>query len=143
MKFATYEYMAFSFIIFLQFFRFCILSLCIWFMFSVLLFNSVSYVFLLFCLCILIVMFMYSYFYVYVFLLLCLCILIVMFMYSYFYVHVFLLLCMLWSVYSFFFHRANWHSSATMTEGFLCFFLSCKANARVNIEKTGHGPDSS
>jgi len=51
----------------------------------------------------------------YLFLLLCLCILIVMYV----------LFCV------FFFHCANWHSLATMTEGFLCFFLSCKANARV------------
>ena len=29
------------------------------------------------------------------------------------------------------FHRANWHSSATLTEVFPCFFFSCKANARV------------
>jgi len=51
-------------------------------------------------------------------------------MYSYCYVYVFLLLYMLCSVYSVF-HRANWHSSATLTEVFPCFFLSCKANARV------------
>jgi len=31
---------------------------------------------------------------------------------------------------------------ATLTEVFLCFFLSCKANARVNLAKTGHGPHS-
>jgi ABC-type multidrug transport system fused ATPase/permease subunit len=31
----------------------------------------------------------------------------------------------------------------TLTEGFLCFFLSCKANARVKPAKTGHGPHSS
>jgi len=31
----------------------------------------------------------------------------------------------------------------TMTEVFLCFFLSCKANARVKLAKTGHGPHSS
>jgi hypothetical protein len=31
----------------------------------------------------------------------------------------------------------------TLTEVFLCFFLSCKANARVNLAKTGHGPHSS
>ena len=56
-----------------------------------------------------------QYFYcIYVFLLLCLCILIV---------------CMFCSVYCF--HRAKWHPSATQTEVFLCFFLSCKANARV------------
>ena len=29
------------------------------------------------------------------------------------------------------FHRANWHSSANLTEGFPRFFLSCRANARV------------
>jgi len=31
----------------------------------------------------------------------------------------------------------------TLTEVFPCFFLSCKANARVNPTKTGHGPHSS
>jgi hypothetical protein len=30
--------------------------------------------------------------------------------------------------------------AATLTEGFPCFFLSCKANSRVQIAKTGHGP---
>ena len=33
--------------------------------------------------------------------------------------------------------------SLTLTEGFPCFFLSCKANARVKLPKTGHGPHSS
>jgi hypothetical protein len=51
----------------------------------------------------------------YVFLLLCLCILIVMYV-------LFCIFC---------FHHANWHSLATLTEVFPCFFLSCKANARV------------
>ena len=32
---------------------------------------------------------------------------------------------------TFCFHCANWHSSATLTEGFRCLFLSCRANARV------------
>jgi len=41
------------------------------------------------------------------------------------------------------FHRANWQSSATLTEAFPCFFLSCKANSRVKPAKTGHGPYSS
>ena len=41
------------------------------------------------------------------------------------------------------FHRANWHSPATLTEVFLCFFLSCKAYARVYLAKMGHGPHSS
>jgi hypothetical protein len=74
-----------------------------------LLFNFVSYVFLLSCLCILIVMYEYALFYI------------------------------------FCFHRANWHSSATTTEVFPWFFLSCKANARVYVyfAKTGHGPHSS
>ena len=35
------------------------------------------------------------------------------------------------------------HSSATLTEVFPCFFLGCKANARVKLAKTGHGPHSS
>jgi hypothetical protein len=74
-------------------------------MFSILLFNSVGYVFLLLCLCILIVM----------------------------YAH-FCIFC---------FHRANWHSPATLAEVFPCFFLSCKANARVYLAKTGHGPHAS
>jgi hypothetical protein len=39
-------------------------------------------------------------------------------------------------------HRASWHSSATLTEAFPCFFLSCKANARVKPAKTGHGQHS-
>ena len=30
----------------------------------------------------------------------------------------------------------------TLTEVFPCFFLSCKANARVNLAKTRHGPHS-
>jgi len=28
-------------------------------------------------------------------------------------------------------------------EVFLCFFLSCKGNARVKLAKTGHGPHAS
>jgi hypothetical protein len=32
---------------------------------------------------------------------------------------------------------------ATLTEVFPCFFLSCKANARVKPAKTGHGTHSS
>jgi len=31
----------------------------------------------------------------------------------------------------------------TLAEVFPCFFLSCKANARVKQPKTGHGPHSS
>ena len=38
---------------------------------------------------------------------------------------------------------ASWHSSATLTEVFPCFFLSCKANARVKPATMGHGPHSS
>jgi len=30
----------------------------------------------------------------------------------------------------------------TLTEVFPCFFLSCKANARVKLAKTEHGPHS-
>jgi len=37
----------------------------------------------------------------------------------------------------------SWHSSATLTEVFQCFFLSCKTNARLKPAKKGHGPHSS
>jgi len=40
-------------------------------------------------------------------------------------------------------HHAKWHYSATLTEVFPFFFLSCKANAGVKSAKTGHGPHSS
>jgi len=40
-------------------------------------------------------------------------------------------------------HRASCHSSATLTEVFPCFFLSCKVNARIKPAKTGYGPHSS
>jgi hypothetical protein len=73
--------------------------------FCMLLFNFVTYMFLLLCLCIVIVMNV--------------------------------LFCV------FCFHDANWHSSATLTDVFLCFFLSCKANVRVKLAKTGHGLHSS
>jgi len=33
--------------------------------------------------------------------------------------------------------------AATLTDVFPCFFLCCKANARVKLAKTGHGPHSS
>ena len=57
-----------------------------------------------------------------------------MFMYSY---------CFVCSVLYILFSCANWDSPATLTEGFPCFFLSFKANARVYLTKTGHGPHSS
>jgi len=51
------------------------------------------------------------------------------------------------SIYSYcmfmYLHRASWHSSATLAEGFPCFFLSRKANGSVKPAKTGHGPHSS
>jgi hypothetical protein len=33
--------------------------------------------------------------------------------------------------------------AATLTEVFPCFFLGCKANARVKLAKMGHDPQSS
>ena len=45
-------------------------------------------------------------------------------------------LCLLIVVYVFL-------DAATLTEVFPCFFLGCKANARVILAKTGHGPHSS
>ena len=52
---------------------------------------------------------------------LCLCIRIVM--------------CVLFCIFCF--HPANWHFSATLTEVFPCFFLSCKANATDNSHRRG------
>jgi hypothetical protein len=37
-------------------------------------------------------------------------------------------------------HHASWHSSATLTEVFPCFFLSCKANSKVKLAKMGARP---
>jgi len=45
-----------------------------------------------------------------------------------------------WPLKTFF---VNWHSPATLTVVFPCFFLSCKANSRVYLAKTGHGPHCS
>ena len=39
-------------------------------------------------------------------------------------------------------HHASWYYSATLTEVFLYFFLSCKANAGVKLVKMWHGPHS-
>ena len=39
-------------------------------------------------------------------------------------------------------YRASWHSSATLTDVFPCFFLGSEANVRVKPAKTGHGPHS-
>jgi hypothetical protein len=59
-------------------------------------------------------------------------------------IHVFLRYVLLYSYCMFMYlHRISWHSSATLTEVFPCFFLSCKANARVTPVKMGHGPHSS
>jgi hypothetical protein len=35
--------------------------------------------------------------------------------------------------------RRIFSSSTTLTEVFPCYFLICKANARVKLTKTGHG----
>ena len=84
------------------------------------------------CFCIVLFMYIYSFmllfnFVSYVFLLLCLHILVVMYV-------LFCIFC---------FHRASWHSSATLTEVFPCFSHSCKANARVLLAKRGHSSHSS
>jgi hypothetical protein len=92
MNFAAY--VPFSSIIFLHVLLVLLFYHCIYgCKFCIILFNFVSYVFLLLCLYILIV--------------------------------TYVLCC------TFCFHRANWQSSATLTEVFPCFFLRCKANAGV------------
>jgi hypothetical protein len=60
------------------------------------------------------------------------------------YVFSLLCLCILTDNYALFcILFANWDSPATLTEVFPCFFLSCKANARVKPAKTRHGQHSS
>jgi hypothetical protein len=60
------------------------------------------------------------------------------------YVFFFLCLYILIVIYALFcifcFHRANWHSSATLTEVFPYFSLSCKTHARAQLADTGQGP---
>ena len=62
---------------------------------------------------------------------------------------------LLWSMYSYFSSMYSYCclcilivvyvilDAATLTEVFPCFFLGCKANARVILAKTGQGPHSS
>ena len=73
--------------------------------------------------------FFYRYIYIYGCITSNLCIFIVMSVYSY---------CMFMYL-----PRANWHSSATLTEDFPSFYVSCKANARVKPAKMVHGSHSS
>ena len=62
-------------------------------------------------------------------------------MYSYCYVYVFLLfVCFVLFIL---FSSCQLAFLVTLTEVSPCFFLSCKANARVYLAKTGHGPHSS
>jgi len=53
----------------------------------------------------------------------------------YFYCYLCILIVSLCVVYVFL-------DAATLIEVFPCFFLSCKANASVNLAKTGHGSHS-
>ena len=65
------------------------------------------------------------------------CVLLLLSMYSYFSsMYSYCCLCILIVVYVFL-------DAATLTEVFPCFFLGCKANARVILAKTGHCPHSS
>ena len=79
----------------------------------------------------------------------CLCILVVRpYILNVFYVF------LLWSMYSYCSSMYSYRclcilivvyvfsDAATLTEVFPCFFLGCKANARVILAKTGHGPHS-
>jgi len=102
---------------------------------------NVLYVFLLF-VHVFLTLSMYSY--------CCLCILVVgpcilnvvyvfllLSMYSYFSsMYSYFCLCILIVVYVFL-------DAATLTEVYPCLFLGCKANARIILAKTGHGPHSS
>ena len=64
------------------------------------------------------------------------CILNVVYVFLLFVQYSYCCLCILIVVYVFL-------DAATLTEVFPCFFLGCKANARVILAKTEHGPHSS
>ena len=128
-----------------MFFWFFLFYRCVYgCMCCILLFNSVSYVFLLLCLCVLIGMFMCSYCYVYVFLLLCLRVLIVVFTCSYCYVYVFLLLCLCSYCYVYIFlllymlcYVYSVFIPATLTEVFPCFSSVVKQMPGYNSQRRG------
>jgi len=61
----------------------------------------------------------------YLFLLLCIILIVIFIIVMYYYY------CYVCSVLYILFSHTNWHSLAILTEVFMCFFLSCKANARV------------
>ena len=95
-------------------------------------------------LCILIVVYVFSLLSMYSYC--CLCILIVVYVFLSL-VYVFSSLSMYSYCYSMYSYRCLrvvyvFLDAATLTEVFPCFFLSCKANVRVNLAKTGHGPHS-
>jgi len=52
--------------------------------------------------------------------------------------HILIVMYVLFCIFCF--HRASWHTSATLTEVFPCSFLSCKSNTRVLLALTGHRP---
>ena len=65
-------------------------------------------------------------------------------MYFYFYAYVFLMLCLCNTIVCLcIFIMPAGTLRLPRLRGFPCFFLSCKANARVKPAKTGHGPHSS
>jgi hypothetical protein len=73
-------------------------------------------------------------------------------MYSFlFFVHVFLTLSKYSYCSSMYYYRCLcilivvcvFLDASTLTKGFPCFLLGCKANSRVQLAKTGHGPHSS
>jgi len=62
---------------------------------------------------------------------------------QYFFINVYMVLFLFNNVIYVFLLFTACLSMTTLTEGFPCFYLSCKANARVKPAKTGHDPDSS
>jgi len=91
--------------------------------------------------CVVYVFYVFSmYFYVFsMYSMCCLCILCVVYV---FYVFSMYSVCCLCVVYVFLCVVYVFLDAATLTEVFPCFFLSCKANTRVWLAKTGHGPHS-
>jgi hypothetical protein len=66
------------------------------------------------------------------FIILTVCLLLLFYVYYSYFMFIILILCLFILIVCL--------SMATLSEVFPCFFLSCKANARVKPAKTGHGP---
>jgi len=87
------------------------------------------------CVCMCVCIYIYIYIYIYMCVCVCVCIRIIIILCLWGF-------CNVW-VFWYYVYCTLTEVFLTLTEVFPCFFLSCKANARVKLAKTGHSPHSS